>query len=347
MKFNCLSLLALLLITTLALAEVVGDIKLNVYFRSQLASIVKDAGDRSVVEGKDGWLYLTNELRHVSVGEFWGDAALNVSKAPRDDRKDPAPAIIDFAKQCRNAGIELIFVPIPPKAVIYPEHIVPDAVYPAGQRLDVPHRTFYDLLEKKGVNVLDLTPLMLKARGEKDAAPLYCKTDSHFSPRACALIASALAERIRKQDWYEFVDKQKPRLTSKTDTREIDGDLRQMLDDDSVPKEKLTFRTVYDGDKIVKPDRKSPVLLVGDSHNLVFHIGEDMHAEGAGLADQLALELDFPVDVVGVRGSGATPSRIQLYRRKDNLAGKKVVIWCLTAREFTESTGWMKIPIIK
>lgn len=74
-----------------------------------------------------------------------------------------------------------------------------------------------------------------------------------------------------------------------------------------------------------------------------------MQAVGAGLADQLALELGTSIDVLGVRGSGATPSRINLYRRiqadPDYLTDKKLVIWCLSAREFTEASGWCPVPL--
>ena len=70
---------------------------------------------------------------------------------------------------------------------------------------------------------------------------------------------------------------------------------------------------------------------------------------GAGLPDQLALELGFPVDLVAVRGSGATPARINLLRRAQKdpnyWAGKKWIIWCFAAREFTESDGWRKVPL--
>ena len=45
--------------------------------------------------------------------------------------------------------------------------------------------------------------------------------------------------------------------------------------------------------------------------------------------------------------AGATPARINLLRRKDNLAGKKLVIWCFSAREFTEAAGgWRLVPVI-
>jgi alginate O-acetyltransferase complex protein AlgJ len=80
----------------------------------------------------------------------------------------------------------------------------------------------------------------------------------------------------------------------------------------------------------------------------VFHGGGDMHARGAGLADHLGEELGFPVDLAAVRGSGATPSRITLLRRRDNLAGKKVVIWCMSVREFTEGAqGWRPLQILR
>ena len=74
-----------------------------------------------------------------------------------------------------------------------------------------------------------------------------------------------------------------------------------------------------------------------------------MHAQGAGLADQLALELGIAVDLVAVRGSGATAARLNLLRRAQRdpsyWANKRLVIWCFAAREFTESDGWRIVPI--
>jgi len=101
----------------------------------------------------------------------------------------------------------------------------------------------------------------------------------------------------------------------------------------------------------VQPDAGSPILLLADSHGLVFHLGEDMHARGAGLADQLAMEFSIPVECLAVRGSGATPARISLYRKQRRidgyLASKKALIWCFAAREFTESSGWRKVPVTR
>jgi len=55
---------------------------------------------------------------------------------------------------------------------------------------------------------------------------------------------------------------------------------------------------------------------VADIQGLIFDIGGDMLAHGAGLADQLALELGFTVDPIAVRGSDATPARVNLCRRE-------------------------------
>ena len=136
---------------------------------------------------------------------------------------------------------------------------------------------------------------------------------------------------------------------------EITGDLAAALDANNPRKEKLPARFVWvtsaRDEAAVSPDRSSPILLLGDSHVLVFNAGDDMHGTRAGLADQLAAELGFAADLIGVRGSGATASRTELYRQaaadKDYLARKKLVIWCFSAREFTESDGWQKVPVKK
>jgi alginate O-acetyltransferase complex protein AlgJ len=304
------------------------------------------------VEGNEGWLFFGPELRHLGVGQFWGDAAAAVSKARRPEWADPLPAMLDFHQQLLEAGVELVIVPVPPKCIIYPDKL-PSAVELGARplpRLDLHHQAFYELLRENGAKVLDLTALFLSSR-EHPNGPLYCQQDTHWSGPATVLAAEQIAMDVRSKPWFEAV----PKATIREEWRtvEIAGDLWRALAEPSLAKEHLSLRFVGTGSEgaltPVESDTSSPVVLLGDSHTLVFNAGGDMHAEGAGFADQLALELGFAVELVGVRGSGATAARINLLRRAqktpDYWANKQLVIWCFAAREFTECDGWRNVPI--
>ena len=301
--------------------------------------------EHAVVVGRDGWLFFAPELRHIGAGKFWGAEAASASRAQNSDDADPLPAILDFHRQLEKAGIELMLVPVPPKAFIYPEKI---SNFPATPRLDTHHRAFYRLLERAGIQVIDLAELFLSQKAE----PLYCRHDTHWSGRACKIAAEHLGRLIKQKPWY--AEMSRVSYAAQTQTIEITGDLWRMLQGEKPPKEKQSLRVIGaqtgGGMKPISPDKNSPILLIGDSHALVFHAGGDMHASGAGLADQLAYELGMPIDLLGVRGSGATPARISLYRRIRSDTGylkqKKIVIWCFSAREFTESAGWRKVPVL-
>ncbi len=319
-------------------------------FRAECATQAATAekAEAMTISGKDGWLFLGRELRHIGAGKFWGDAASKVSQATKPENADPLPAILDFKAQLDKAGIELLLVPVPPKAVIYP-HKISDKV-PSGNtaRLDILHQDFYEVLRKSGVRVLDLVPQFIAHRADTEGA-VYCKTDTHWSSRGCVIAAQLIANEIQNRPWLKSAAKLK--TDSEIKLISIEGDLAGALGSKAPPKESLSLRVVSVGQKPIEPSRASPVILLGDSHNLVFHAGEDMLATGAGLPDQLAAELGLSVDLIAVRGSGATPARVNLLRlaraNPNYLKQKKLVIWCFSAREFTESSGWQKVPVVR
>lgn len=344
---------------TLANAQTpVADAAATAAFQAACAAKAEaaDKAGAMAVPGKDGWLFLGKELRHLSVGTFWGEAAAKVSHADKPEWTDPLPVILDFKAQLDKAGIQLILVPVPPKAIIYPDKLDDGVKAPVAARLDPAHQEFYKLLRDKGVTVLDLTDDFLKARqGARDEDRLFCMTDTHWSPVACELAAKRITETIGNKLDQPQLAKPPSAFKGEAQTLEITGDMEKALHGDAGAKEKLPAHLVTPSGADAKVtdtvDKASPVLLIGDSHGLVFHAGEDMLAKGMGLVDQLALDLNMPVDLLGVRGSGATPSRMNLLQRTRGnpqyLAGKKVVVWCFTAREFTESQGWRKVPVVK
>jgi alginate O-acetyltransferase complex protein AlgJ len=334
-----------------------ADAKTAAAFRAEcLAKAGAAAKAYSItVVGKNGWMFFGPELRHVGIGKFWGEAALKASQAALPANADPLPAILDFKAQLDKAGIELLLVPVPPKSIVYPDMASGKVTFgnDSPLRFDLYHQEFYDVLRGHGIAVLDLTPEFMAHRLDASGA-LYCKQDMHWSGRACVVAARRIVEAIKDRPWLNSIAKLD--LAQQWRRIKIEGDLWQGLGDKAPAQETVPLRFVGTrssstpsaakpaaGLKPLPPDRASPVILLGDSHDLVFHEGDDMHAKGAGLPDQLALELGFAVDLIAVRGSGATPARTDLMRRvradSRYLTKKKLVIWCFSAREFTETVG--------
>jgi hypothetical protein len=356
LKFPAVAASVLSLLASLAVARANQMPQAPAELQAAFDHVIKAHAEPSpptatTIVGRDGFLFLASELRHLSVGPFWGEHAAAVSRAANPAFADPLPAILDFHQQLQALGIEMLLVPVPPKAVIYPDMLPGDPPISDAlpmPRLDVHLQQFYALLREQGVQVLDLTPTFLAERAVQNVQqPLYCRTDTHWSPRAMALAAEAISGHVHRR--LPPGSLERATLQVREQTISIRGDLLHALPAaDHPPAETLTLRVL---ERAAVPDPTSPVLLLGDSHNLVFHAGGDMHAAGAGLIDLLAADwLEHIPDLIAVRGSGATPARINLIRRAradaEYLANKRLVIWLFTAREFTEADAWRPLPVL-
>ncbi len=313
------------------------------------------AQKQMVVVGEDGWMFFRPELEFLVAGKFWGERAQLVSASARPQDADPLPAILDFHRQLESQGVELLMVPVPAKATIYPEYLPADLSSPMTEASAA--QEFLQRLRQSGVSVLDLTETYLAAKSEGDR--LYCQQDTHWSPRGVRLAAQQIADWVKERE--EVTDEARRQYVTETRELTIRGDLLRLLADSSAstagedplpPPESFSLSIIReatpDGAIEVVPDRDSPLLLLGDSHTLVYHVGGDLHGTGAGLPEALAQELAMAPDVVGVRGSGSTAARMNLARRRDNLTGKRLVVWVFTVREFTQSAGgWRPIPVIR
>ena len=315
-------------------------------FSSQLAAEFQalKKTNTEVLVRPEGWLFFAAELRLLSVGKFWGPEARQISAARNPDEADPMTAIVDFGNQLKQRGIGLLLVPVPPKAAIYPDKALPgfdlDGENPA------PYLTrFYDELRGNGIDVLDLGPIFSQQR-DGDHGHVFCKTDTHWSGYGCVVAAHAMAEKVK------LSAPSKHDYATNWKQIEMTGDMVTLLPHGAQKPGTETIFVREVGERAngrpVQPDPDSPILLMGDSHTLVYH---DFIAQAAGLLDQLADELGFPPDLIGTRGSGATAVRVDLYRRSRKnpgyLAKKKMIIWCFSAREFTEADAWARIPVSK
>ena len=175
------------------------------------------------IPGVDGWLFLDKELRHLSAPKFWSD--LPESEA---DSNNPLPAILDFKAQLDKAGVDLLLVPVPTKAAIYPDKLMAGNPVPPQVPADLVKndRDFYKLLESRGVKVLDLTETFLDARNA-ESPDLYCKTDTHWAPPGIQLAAKKIAGLIQVLPWVTAQTKVETKAVDVP--LEIHGDLAASL----------------------------------------------------------------------------------------------------------------------
>lgn len=318
-------------------------------------AFAKECGIRAqaaklTVQGDDpAWFFMSRELKQLALGKFWqkdwADIAVNKS--------DPTPHIVKFNELLKAKGVQLIVVPIPAKAAIYPDKLASKFTTKNVQ----PLKAYYDELRKQGVDVLDIEPDLKDYRaktGGEGKDKLYCEQDAHFAPLTTEIIAELVKKEIENEAWFKAQPKESFKRSAKA-ALSIKGDLVKGGGFTSVPNEvlALTYAGRDVGGKIeaVKADKNSPVLLIGDSHTMVFTDGlsTGMHCQAAGLQDQLQYELGFAIDRVGNKGSGLVQARKRLVlERVRNEPGfwdrKKLVVWVFSTREFTRSSDRL-IPL--
>lgn len=286
-----------------------------------------------VIAGNDGWLFLASELRHLARGTDW----INPETPPEPAHADPLPALRLMKAQLEELGIPLIIVPVPAKAAIQHGDLPGTPVPPPARPMP-----FSAQLQEEGFHVVDLTALFSEA---KFMTQVYCKTDTHWSPRGAELAAELVAESIR-----ELVDLEELPILEISSEGFADITFQGDLTSDGDPRETLMARRVTRNDGEALVQESSPILLLGDSHTLVFSEGGEMHARDSGFLEHLALNLQLPIDRMANKGSASTPPRMSLFRKAARdmnwLENKRAVIYLFTARELTESlNGWRELPI--
>lgn len=309
---------------TLVLAALLGtacagsaDPELVGRFRATCAQLAAgaSAAGTPVVTGSDGW--------HFAAGEV---AVLGVA-APA-----PAAAAADIAasaERLRNDGIELVVVPVPPKGIIYPDRLAPGIDVPIPvQRLDTTLQDMYGDLRARGVRVVDLTEPFLRDRFHHEGA-LYCRLDSHWSGVGCVVAAEIIAATVRDLAVLGATPARPYGLA--WFTTPIRGDLWRHLTPQP-PREEVRMRGLIEPEDPrlapVTRNGDAPVVVIGDTHVLVFHGGEPYHARGAGVADQLAFEFRQPVALHADERSGSSDDVWSLPALGERT---RVVIWIFAA----------------
>ena len=306
--------------------------------------------------GRDGWLFYRPGMDHVTGPGFLSRRHINKRLADRKEWQparyvDPVAAIVGFAGQLKQRGIQLIVVPTPSKASVHPEQFSPRYADAAAALENPSFARFKAELERGGVRVFDCAGALVEAK-RRTGEPQYLETDTHWTPGAMERTAARLSDFIGRRVTLPPVPS--PGYVRREAAVTNLGDVAVML---NLPAEQGVFQPqtalihpVGRGTRYLwRPDREADVLVLGDSFANVFSLPSMAWGESAGLVEQLSLRMQRPLDRIVRNADGAFATREmlgrELARGRDRLAGKRLVIWQFAARELSVG-NWKPVDLV-
>ncbi len=323
-------------------------------------------GTRKVVLGFENMLFYHPDLKALTGYGPLKPEPFSVMKDPEQAKlSGPGEIIPAFAAQLKERGIDLLLVPVPLKPMIYSEYLNSRETHEWITHPDAP--AFYENLRKQGVDVLDLTVVLAKLRGERkhiyyleansqnreiakqteEALKLkkdvFLRQDTHWTVDGMSESAEQVAAYVKKKyPQHLLINHENVIRAVDGATRSSMGDLVKLLD----LKQPGKF---YDEEeqfvKVIGPgteNKYSPITLLGDSFVNIYDdptLGfenpekpeERIHG---GFAQHLSQQLQQSLDVIAKNGMGSTGVRQELAKRYDDeVRSKKLVIWVIAARD--------------
>jgi alginate O-acetyltransferase complex protein AlgJ len=300
-------------------------------------------GTADVLRGRDDWLFYRPGVEFLTGPGLLDGSRLSLRRQDLIEagevhpNPDPRPAILAFQEDCRGAGVHLVVVPVPDKAMLQPAELTSRSLTPVP--VDVPanpdHPRLLEELRAAGVDVFDPTPPRL-VPGDP---PRFLHQDTHWTPQWMEAVARDLASHVESR---VSLPRSTPTPFLIQETRVTrQGDLVDMLrldpDQRLFRAQTVTIHRVLDRrtGAAWQPSEAADVLVLGDSFSNIYGSADLGWGDAAGFPAQLARFLSRPVDVITRNGSGATATRRELARRPAALRGKRVVIWEFAVRELT------------
>ncbi len=161
--------------------------------------------------GCDGWLYLTEELRH------WEGAEAAMAER--------AQGLARLQRALAARGITLLIAVTPDKARIHPEQL---CSAPLTAQARARHGRFITLLDAAGARRVEILAPLLAARAEGD---LWLRTDTHWNQRGAALVAGLLAQAARDLP----LERPNNFTTLRSRPSPVAGDLLRIMNLDMLP----------------------------------------------------------------------------------------------------------------
>ncbi|MBW3637907.1 MAG: hypothetical protein KY445_15805, partial [Armatimonadetes bacterium] len=284
--------------------------------RVQSALTRGGVGNEQAYIGRHGALVYRPDVDYLTGAGFLNASTLKSRVQTKTSESapvqpDPAKAIVGFRDQLAQRGIGLILVPTPSKPMLHPDQLAARYGESAGALQNPSYQQFLEQMAEHQIVVCDPTAPLESARRRTGKAQ-FLDTDTHWTPDAMQIAATALAASVR--DNVELPAQPQFRPSRRAVLCSNRGDIAAMLKIPAreglfPPQQVTTEQVLTEGGEVWKPSPSADVLLLGDSFTNIYSTAGMGWGSGAGLAEQLSFELRRPVDVIAVNAGGASTSR--------------------------------------
>lgn len=328
------------------------------FFQAQIQELLSSDlgnGNEKVILGTRGWLFFQHGLEYVMHQSITDPSTLEQTARTMVDKgleasphPDPRPVFLELYRQCREAGIHLIVLPVPDKVMLQPMQLY--SGYGRLSQVPVPNNEGYAGLVRQmkqaGVDWFDVTPSSI-APGDVR----YLVQDTHWTPAFMDTVAEALAVHIRQSGVLPTAATFPMQKVEARAARV--GDLVDML---KLPSNQTVFspqtvivqKIVDAHGQAVQPDAHANVLLLGDSFTNIYSMRELGWGTAAGFGEHLAYHLKQQIDVIAFNGGGPLLTRTELAREENSarLGFKKVIVYEFAMRDLLAG-NWKPISMVR
>lgn len=272
--------------------------------------------------------FLNTELAAIRVNDF------NV----RHGERSPLNAVVAMDRFLREHGIDLIYVPIPDKVMVYPDMVSAEAS--PGVPVAVAHKRNLLALTEAGVEVIDLETEFRRWRVEhQDQQWLYQYFDTHWNNLGAQIAAEAVVRRLQRYEWVRAAQAESPRFQSSTLLVPPGSDLGFPRDlDPNDRRFQLELRQIRQLNGSIYEDvPDSPLIMTADS------FGRLWRDHGAQTSAQVAYRINHAVTLLHGTGSGPRIPAMLVEEGPEFLKGRRVMVWTGVSRQLFQG-GWFVLP---
>ena len=140
----------------------------------------------AVISGRGGLTFSRDVLRELGANR----------SATSTRHRNIVASLAAYAARVKAGGAEFVVVPVPPKPVIYPDHL-PHEPALKDRRYDSYLQALYGELLRNGVRVIDVADELHDDRFD-NRGNAFPKGDSHWSPRAAQTAAAQVYKELKR-----------------------------------------------------------------------------------------------------------------------------------------------------